>query len=199
MCNGACCNDFATNPEMQLVYVAGAVVYAVATIGVAFISMMEDNVQVLEWIFGLMGLGVFILWIMMLTSRCCSPCCCKEEMPDVPAPCPPGPMTCQNPKVLDYPIMIGVGGDLVTSFLVDFIVISTASSFEDLEMLKYTRLVSLVWAIPMGIGACTGYAKYKMLKEQRSMRPPATMTVGTPTATPQATVVGTPVPGKVVA
>ncbi|CAE7555235.1 CPK2, partial [Symbiodinium sp. CCMP2456] len=52
----------------------------------------------------------------MISSRCCAPCCCQDTMPNVPAPCPVGPLNqAINPKILDYPFMIGIGGEVVTT------------------------------------------------------------------------------------
>ena len=165
---------------------------------VSIMAFVDTNILIVEWTFSIIGLGIFILWITMISSRCCSPCCCKELMPDVPSPCPPGPMTRENLVVLDYPFIIGIGGDLVTTFGVSII------TMENPESLKVARGVTLLWALVMAIGAATGFLKYQLLCQQKSMRqarPPGTMIVGTPMANPDAAVVGAPVqvPGKVVA
>ena len=209
MCQGACCNDFASNPEMQLVYVVGAVVYSLATLLVVILAFVDSNILIVEWTFSIIGLGIFILWITMISSRCCAPCCCKELMPDVPSPCPPGPMAKNNLVVLDYPFMIGVSGDLVTSFGISLISgardsVRGVRDSGSLEVLRIIRVVTLLWGILMAIGAATGFLKYRLLCEQKAMRqvvPPGTMIVGTPMANPDATVVGAPVqvPSKVVA
>eukprot|EP00435_Cladocopium_sp_Y103_P074620 s8_g50.t1 len=197
MCQGDCCNEFATNPQVQLLYVAVAILYALASFGAGIVLIVEEgNLLVLEWLIGIIGLLVLIAWINMLSSRCCAPCCCPNQMPDVPQACPPGECSCQNVVILDYPFHIAVAGDLVTTITLNLLENLT------LKTLRSLRLLVIVWAILVCVSACTGFRKFQILNQQSAMRPtptqPGVMVVGTPGG--QGAVVGTPVqvPGKVV-
>ena len=184
MCQGACCNDFASNPEMQLVYIAAAMVQSLAMVGYYILSEMEGHELTAEWTYGIIGLGIFALWIMMIASRLIAPCCCKELMPDVPNPCP----WCASTLVLmDYPFMIGAGGDLLTTLLISFI----GNGDEDSRrMLRSQRLFT--WGCFVAGGTCTGCVKFQLLCYQRCEKKEEVE---------NATVVGAPVevPSQVVA
>ena len=73
-------------------------------------------------------------------------------MPDVPNPCPP----CASTLVLmDYPFMIGAGGDLLTTLLISFI----GNGDEDSRRhLRSQRLFTWGWCVAGG--ACTGFVKF---------------------------------------
>ena len=159
MCQGACCNAFASNLEMQLVYIAAAVVQSLAMLGYFIVSEMEGHELIAEWTYGIIGLGSFALWIMMIASRLIAPCCCKELMPDVPNPCPP----CESCMVLmDYPFMIGAGGDLLTTLVIIFIGYGDEDSR---GILRTQRLFTWGWCV--AAGACTGCVKYQLLWDQQ--------------------------------
>mmetsp|Transcript_35506 Transcript_35506/g.57127 ORF Transcript_35506/g.57127 Transcript_35506/m.57127 type:complete len:205 (+) Transcript_35506:52-666(+) len=204
MCQGDCCNEFASNPQVQLLYVVVSIIYALATFGVAILLIIEEgNTLVLEWVIAIVGLLVLVTWIIMLSSRCCAPCCCRAQMPDVPQPCPPGECSCQNVALLDYPFHIAVIGDIVTTLVLNLLESVMDHAVGGLETLKGLRLVVIAWAILVCVSACTGFRKFVLLNEQRAMRPapphPGAMVVGAPGG--QQAVVGTPVqvPGKIVA
>lgn len=190
MCQGDCCNEFASNPQVQLLYVMVAIIYALASFGAGIVFIVEEgDLLALEWLIGIVGLLVLVTWIIMLSSRCCAPCCCREKMPDVPQACPPGECSCQNVALLDYPFHIAVAGDLATTLLLSILEGLT------LDSLRGLRLVVIGWAILVCVSACTGFRKFVILNEQRAMRPapthPGAMVVGTPGG--QGAVVGAPV------
>ena len=133
-------------------YIAAAMVQSLAMVGYYILSEMEGHELTAEWTYGIIGLGIFALWIMMIASRLIAPCCCKELMPDVPNPCPP----CASTLVLmDYPFMIGAGGDLLTTLLISFI----GNGDEDSRRhLRSQRLFTWGWCVAGG--ACTGFVKF---------------------------------------
>lgn len=156
----------------------------------------EDHVELLEWIINLILLAVFVTWIVILSSRCCAPCCCGPQMPDVPQPCPVGPLSCENLPLLDYPMLIAFGGEFLTGFLVA-LVYSITDGFlnpRDRDVAGTARLISVAWIALAVVGAATGLRKFRLMRE----RPPS-VPVGTPVVgTPHNQVVGAPIAGKVV-
>eukprot|EP00438_Fugacium_kawagutii_P009984 Skav234403 [mRNA] locus=scaffold873:298205:298690:- [translate_table: standard] len=144
----------------------------------------------LDWVVGVIGLSVFATWITMLSSRCCAPCCCGPQMPDVDPPCPPGECSCSNLHLLDYPFYIAVSGDIAGTFVISLIEAATLQSMPGL------RAVVFVWAILVAVGAVTGFRKFRLLSEKSAMRSAQSVAGGTSTPTPGVTVVGTPVVGS---
>eukprot|EP00438_Fugacium_kawagutii_P009985 Skav234404 [mRNA] locus=scaffold873:304339:304728:- [translate_table: standard] len=129
----------------------------------------------------------------MSASRCCAPCCCGAQMPDVGNPCP---QKCDssNLDLLDYPFYIAMIGE--TAGVVLIMVVETAVFREYTPGL---RAIFFAWAICSFVGVFTGFRKFRILQEKYANR--SVQTVATPTATPGAMVVGAPVtvPGKAVA
>lgn len=142
---------------------------------------------VLDWLTGVIGLAVFATWITMLSSRCCAPCCCGPQMPDVDPPCPPGECSYSNLHLLDYPFYLAVSGDVAGAMVTSLIEAVTEQYMPGL------RIMVFVWAILVSVGAVTGFHKFRILSEKYTLRSAETVVGGTPTATPGVTVVGTPV------
>eukprot|EP00440_Ansanella_granifera_P069721 gb/GFBE01075645.1/.p1 GENE.gb/GFBE01075645.1/~~gb/GFBE01075645.1/.p1 ORF type:complete len:277 (+),score=40.22 gb/GFBE01075645.1/:1-831(+) len=116
----------------------------------------------------------------LLIPRCCAPCCCAEKVPDVPQPCPPGECSCNNGKLLDYPLMITYFCKAcVTSvefLLFDFIPLSHLSS-------RMTRIIfPAPWVICVLVSLAAGTRKYFLMRDSSADR-----------AEGEATVVGRPV------
>eukprot|EP00439_Symbiodinium_sp_Y106_P007411 s6713_g1.t1 len=102
-----------------------------------------------------MLLGVFVIWIIMVSSRCCAPCCCQDTMPNVPSPCPLGPLNmAMNPKILDYPFMIGIGGEVVT----------TAPTGDNMMVLQLTRFL---WVGLTTLGAFCAFRRFVMMRQRQ--------------------------------
>ena len=163
-----CCNECASSPQVQLYYIVVAIAYALAAFARAILALVNVNEVVVQWIIGIIGLVALASWILMLSSRCCAPCCCKEQMPDVPQPCPPGPCACDNANILDYPFHIAMIGDLVSEIVLGFISTRT----RELGMLPpeeywMLRRVAILWAILLCVFACTGFRKFQMLNARR--------------------------------
>lgn len=139
------------------------------------------------------GLITLVTVITMSASRCCAPCCCGPQMPDVDPPCP---QKCDssNLHLLDYPFYIAMIGE--TSGIIAILLLEL--SF--MEYMPGLRAIFFAWSICAFVGAFTGFRKFRILQEKYATRSTQTPAGATPTATPGVMVVGAPVtvPGKVV-
>ena len=175
MCNEAkCCNSLASSPNGQLIYVFVCIAYVcAASLG----RIPESNYDFVENpqpspLIELVLLGAFVIWFVALSSRCCAPCCCGTSMPDVSSPCPPGPWSWENLKLLDYPMLIAFGGDFFSAIYLNMFFLGnpggSSSMFQ--EALRTYRLVSMLWIGLAILGVVAGIKKYKLLKERQSSR-----------------------------
>eukprot|EP00439_Symbiodinium_sp_Y106_P019736 s2508_g2.t1 len=114
MVDCGCCNDVAVSPNLQLFYGVVCILYVLSSLGEFLAAGMDGPDMMLACVTMSTLFVIMVLWILMLASRCCAPCCCREAVPDVPPTCPLGPCQTSNPKCLDYPFMIGMGGEVVT-------------------------------------------------------------------------------------
>mmetsp|Transcript_13977 Transcript_13977/g.26093 ORF Transcript_13977/g.26093 Transcript_13977/m.26093 type:complete len:209 (+) Transcript_13977:54-680(+) len=162
-----CCNDLGSSPLLQLLVFAACclqlLVSLVVILGFADIIALPDN-AVVEAIFILIVLGLLILWIMLLASRCCAPCCIQEVMPDVPPPCPCEMCSPSNPTCLDYPFFIAVGGQVVTAVL--FVVVETLAyqNRRLLRAMRFLRIFQLVWVVLAIVAAFCAIRKFFLMK-----------------------------------
>ncbi|CAE7420996.1 unnamed protein product [Symbiodinium natans] len=141
MCQADCCNEFATNPQVQLLYIIAAITYIVSAflagvllvvVDVNTLRFAEPNIFLLAWIVEIIGLAVIVAWITMVSSRCCAPCCCKEQMPDVQA-CPLGECNANNLTLLDFPFHVAMIGILASRFLIEVLKTLGTDVDEDVE------------------------------------------------------------------
>ena len=129
------------------------------------------------------SLGAFVTLLILLISRFCAPCCCANDMPDVPPPCPQGECSCNNLIVLDYPLIFAFAGDAILGTILDFsstfVVISDPEGW---ETVRYFRMINLLWAVLAFVGVYTGLRKYRLMNERIVSIPPSTpgVVVGTP-------------------
>ncbi|OLQ08998.1 Potassium voltage-gated channel subfamily D member 3 [Symbiodinium microadriaticum] len=106
---GKCCNDLGSSPTLQLLIIISLVVYAFVTVVNIVIDFLGQEYElpydVLNPSISLLMLGIFLVFWLTCCSRCCAPCFCGPEMPDVPAGC-----MCQqcggNPAMMDCPFYI---------------------------------------------------------------------------------------------
>jgi len=219
---GKCCNDLGSSPTLQLFIIISLFAYIVITLVNIVIDFLEQDYEipydVLNPSVAVVMLGIFIVFWLTCCSRCCAPCFCGPEMPDVPAGC-----MCQqcggNPAMMDCPFYIvflldGVAGSpdaAIDSILNDPNVdwdtaLDMVEFIENFTWLHYLRFVLLVIAIAgivqaikkrkmMLNGECKSSAAYGAPPSYGA--PPAyagapPVTVGAPVAVPavvQATVV----------
>lgn len=145
----------------------------------------------------LLSLGMLVILILGVTSRCCAPYCC-EGMRKTPRPCPPGPCSCRNMVLLDYPMFLALSVQVVISVIISANVIENTSLplrpfqstySEKLEGIKRLEQISLLFSVFMlAIALYCGVQKYRLLHEQLL---PRVMDLSAPTPT----VVGAPVRG----
>jgi len=143
----------------------------------------------------LLGLGMLVLLILGVTSRCCAPYCC-ERMGKTPRPCPPGPCSCGNMVLLDYPMFLALSVQVVVSVIISAYGNTSlnlrpfqSTYSEKLEGIKRLEQISLLFSVFMlAIALYCGVQKYRLLHEQLL---PRVMDLSAPTPT----VVGAPVRG----
>jgi len=157
------CNDLGSSRKVQVGYVGvAAVALLVGMVLTLWEFVSSDNLGHDESLGRVLGrIIVFLTFIsfwVMVSSRCCAPCFCASKMPDVPEPCPIGPCKPNNPKLLDYPLLIlfaGQGWIGVFQMVVELVTDSG-----DLTMLRIWRLVWLLVAL---LGLFTGIMKWKVM------------------------------------
>ncbi|CAE7208779.1 CPK2, partial [Symbiodinium necroappetens] len=87
----------------------------------------------------------------------------------VPAPCPVGPMNqAINPKILDYPFMIGIGGEVVTTapaVLLPFFFrnFRNGGGGDNMMVLQLTRFL---WVGLTAFGAFCAFRRFVMMRQQ---------------------------------
>ena len=173
---GKCCNDLGSSPTLQLFIIISLFAYIVITLVNIVIDFLEQDYEipydVLNPSVAVVMLGIFIVFWLTCCSRCCAPCFCGPEMPDVPAGC-----MCQqcggNPAMMDCPFYIvflldGVAGSpdaAIDSILNDPNVdwdtaLDMVEFIENFTWLHYLRFVLLVIAIA---GIVQAIKKRKMM------------------------------------
>ncbi|CAE7714503.1 unnamed protein product [Symbiodinium sp. CCMP2592] len=192
-----CCDDLGSSANMQLIYVMAAIVYILTSVAAAVVQVFAGGLEGtgVRPLVSLMLLGVFVLWIIMISSRCCAPCCCQDTMPNVPSPCPVGPLNmAMNSKILDYPFMIGIGGEVVTTAPAVLLPVFFRSFRDDrggnMMVLQLTRFL---WVGLTTLGAFCAFRRFVMMRQQQLAGagevPPGMVTQGVVTGT----TVGVPV------
>lgn len=163
MCEGNCCNNIGSSPAMQIWYIAACAIYGFGTLIAVCLLLADVNG---EAFLELISLGAFVTLILMLASRCWTPCCCPNDMPDVPHPCPLGECTLSNPKCLDYPLLIAFMGDAALNVLLEVMwqVMAWSEDSDDwheiAHTLKYVRLLNLILVGFAFLGVFTGLRRW---------------------------------------
>ncbi len=152
----------------------------------------------------LLSLGMLVLLILGVTSRCCAPYCC-ERMLKTPRPCPSGPCSCRNMVLLDYPMFLALSVQVVVSVLIGAIENTSlplrlfhSTYGEKLEGIKRLEQISLLFSVFMlAIALCCAVQKYRLLHEQLLPRvvdisAPTPIVVGAPVRGALGAAVGTP-------
>ncbi|CAE7948084.1 unnamed protein product, partial [Symbiodinium sp. KB8] len=106
---GKCCNDLGSSPTLQLFIIISLVVYVFLTLVNIVIDFLQEEYEIphdiLDPSLAALTLAIFVVFWITCCSRCCAPCFCGPEMPDVPAGC-----MCQqcggNPAMMDCPFYI---------------------------------------------------------------------------------------------
>merc|ERR1712241_1016017 len=133
------------------------VVFAILRICTDF--FLDDvNFEVLDHVILLLTAVSF--WV-IVSSRCFAPCCCVNKTPDVPEPCPIGRCAPNNPKVLDYPLVVLFAGQGWVGIFEAMLMYLLATD-KDLD-LDLVRLLRLVWLLVALVGLCTGIMKWKLM------------------------------------
>jgi len=156
------CNDCGSSKRVQL-----AVLFA--TLGLLPVLLVDailtwaDAVNVPELFELLTGaqllVGLVIFWT-LVGPRCCAPCCCKDQMPDVPIPWPYGDCSSARGTLLDYPLMLSTGGDALGSIFRNFL-------FRHSAIHDY---LSLVWLIGVFLGLAAGTMRYFQMREHIALQ-----------------------------
>ncbi|CAK9009822.1 unnamed protein product [Durusdinium trenchii] len=197
MCEGKCCNELGSSSYMQLFYIVACAIYAVVLLAFFIMGLVEAdlnlNTALVEY---LLNVGAVVVFVLITTSRCCAPCCCPEQMPDVPRPCPCGPCSSTNLVLLDYPFLIAIGGQFTVEFLVSSLIHWTMDfEYEDgVEILHMARLINVIWMVLATVGICAGLRRYQLMQAQ--IVAPITPAHGVHADLPMGTVVGLPVVGN---
>ena len=167
MVDCGCCNDVAVSPNLQLFYGVVCILYVLSSLGEFLAAGMDGPDMMLACVTMSTLFVIMVLWILMLASRCCAPCCCREAVPDVPPTCPLGPCQTSNPKCLDYPFMIGMGGEVVTEgtrrvVLPACLYTNFIRGEWDFSPLQLCRLL---WVTLLILGTFTSLKKYQIMRK----------------------------------
>lgn len=130
---------------------------------------------------GQVGILFFIVWLVVLFSRCCAPCCCT--MPDVECPCP-----CKAFHLLDVPFYLGM---VLALYAVSFFfsvdsmlqngdfneILVDEGLHQFMDMVQLLGVLLLLAAVPLGV------MKYrKMQTSSYAAQPVPAVVVGTAVA-----------------
>lgn len=154
------CNQLGSNAGCQAALMVGSFfLFLIAVVMIVLSMAMEEEADNLVSFMLLEWLGALLVWalaLFMCIPRCCAPCCCQNDMPDVPPPCP-----MRTAGWLDCPLLTGLWISVIFGSL-DMMFAMTAS---DLSMLRLLRLVRVVWIIFLMVGLCTGVYKFTLMQK----------------------------------
>lgn len=185
---GECCNTLGSSANCQASILAGnALLFLIAILDIVLATAADDvSFRSIEL------LTIVLVWSLALficIPRCCAPCCCQADMPDVPPPCP-----IRTPGWLDCPLLTGLWMAVIFGSIATLMEMLLAVG--DLAFLRIARLIRIVWILCIMVGFGTGVWKFTLMKKGPLE---GAASAAAPPTVKQITVMGQPVVGQPVA